>query len=325
MAVVASFTANKLIDLVPPNETVQFTDTSTGSPDKWLWDFGDGEFSTSQNPSHAFIGETGDIFTVTLTVWIADSDTTVNEGSTTNETRQSGFEVDNATAFATWLATSWGSNVNKGADLLNQNGGGAGYNYIGARWIKTAANISAMDSVDVAILLELQRFTVSDLNPSFIISTQSGTCAVNVDGAASTFSGIGGTGVWIPAVDISHLAGAGAFNWDIRPQETLLPEVASSTYGGFHIEARFRKYIATSEDNIDSAERQVAFMQNGIVDFVGTPLSGTSPLAVQFTDLSTVSHVLSVWDFGDGNSVTFAGETHPLNTYTTDQCSIDLL
>ena len=32
--------------------TVQFTDTSTGSPDSWLWNFGDGTTSDLQNPSH---------------------------------------------------------------------------------------------------------------------------------------------------------------------------------------------------------------------------------------------------------------------------------
>lgn len=33
--------------------TVDFTDTSTGATD-WFWDFGDGNTSTSQNPSHAY-------------------------------------------------------------------------------------------------------------------------------------------------------------------------------------------------------------------------------------------------------------------------------
>jgi len=33
---------------------VQFTDTSSGSPTLWAWDFGDGTTSTEQNPSHAF-------------------------------------------------------------------------------------------------------------------------------------------------------------------------------------------------------------------------------------------------------------------------------
>ena len=37
-------------------ETVTFTDASTGG-DSWLWDFGDGETSTSQNPKHIFTSD----------------------------------------------------------------------------------------------------------------------------------------------------------------------------------------------------------------------------------------------------------------------------
>jgi hypothetical protein len=35
-------------------DRVQFTDTSTGSPTSWSWDFGDGVTSTLQNPAHTF-------------------------------------------------------------------------------------------------------------------------------------------------------------------------------------------------------------------------------------------------------------------------------
>lgn len=34
--------------------TVQFTDTSKGSPNEWNWDFGDGSISTAQNPTHEY-------------------------------------------------------------------------------------------------------------------------------------------------------------------------------------------------------------------------------------------------------------------------------
>jgi PKD repeat protein len=34
--------------------TMQFADTSSGTPTSWLWDFGDGMTSTQQNPSHAY-------------------------------------------------------------------------------------------------------------------------------------------------------------------------------------------------------------------------------------------------------------------------------
>lgn len=56
----ASFTAQ------PNGLTVIFTDTSTGNPTSWLWDFGDSKFSTEPNPQHVYGG--AGTYAVTLTV-----------------------------------------------------------------------------------------------------------------------------------------------------------------------------------------------------------------------------------------------------------------
>lgn len=49
---VASFTATPTGPVA--GQAVQFTDTSTGNPTGWLWNFGDGTTSTLRNPSHGF-------------------------------------------------------------------------------------------------------------------------------------------------------------------------------------------------------------------------------------------------------------------------------
>jgi len=59
-----SFTANVTAGRAPL--TVQFTDTSTGSPTTWLWDFGDGNTSTQQHPTHTYTAP--GTYSVTLTV-----------------------------------------------------------------------------------------------------------------------------------------------------------------------------------------------------------------------------------------------------------------
>ena len=60
---VADFTSDVTSGDVPL--TVQFTDTSTGRPTSWLWDFGDKNTSTDQNPKYTYTKEGS--YTVSLT------------------------------------------------------------------------------------------------------------------------------------------------------------------------------------------------------------------------------------------------------------------
>jgi len=57
--------------------TVYFKDRSTGSPTSWYWDFGDGAYSTLQNPKHTY--STPGKYTVKLTV--------TNEAGSTSTTK----------------------------------------------------------------------------------------------------------------------------------------------------------------------------------------------------------------------------------------------
>ena len=56
---------------------VNFVDRSTGNPTSWLWDFGDGGKSTSQNPVHTY-GAAG-TYTVTLTAANADGSNSASQ------------------------------------------------------------------------------------------------------------------------------------------------------------------------------------------------------------------------------------------------------
>ena len=50
---VANFTGTPLAGGIPLN--VSFTDLSTNSPTSWLWNFGDGNYSSLQNPTNAYV------------------------------------------------------------------------------------------------------------------------------------------------------------------------------------------------------------------------------------------------------------------------------
>ena len=74
---VASFTANTQYGVFPL--AVNFTDTTTNNPTAWLWDFGDGNTSTLQNPSHTYatIGN----YTATLTAYNVGGSNTLSQPS----------------------------------------------------------------------------------------------------------------------------------------------------------------------------------------------------------------------------------------------------
>lgn len=63
-SLVADFSAEPVSGPVPLE--VQFTDLSTGAVTGWRWDFGDGEASTDQHPTHIY--QTAGVYTVGLTV-----------------------------------------------------------------------------------------------------------------------------------------------------------------------------------------------------------------------------------------------------------------
>jgi len=60
----AKFSANPTAGI--KSLTVQFTDSSSGNPDTWFWDFGDRNTSTAQNPSHQY--DTAGVYDVFLRV-----------------------------------------------------------------------------------------------------------------------------------------------------------------------------------------------------------------------------------------------------------------
>ena len=56
-----------------------------------------------------------------------------------------------------------------------------------------------------------------------------------------------------------------------------------------------------------------------VAAFTGTPLTGTAPLNVSFTDTSAGASITNRrWDFGDGNISNYSVATNPFHSYTSD-------
>jgi PKD repeat protein len=71
----ADFTASPTSGTAPL--AVSFTDVSTGAPTSWSWNFGDGNTSTQQNPTHTY--STAGTYSVSLTVSNATGSATASK------------------------------------------------------------------------------------------------------------------------------------------------------------------------------------------------------------------------------------------------------
>ncbi len=96
----ASFSANSTSGAAP--KVVAFTDSTTGGATAWNWDFGDGQTSTQQSPTHTY--STSGIFNVTL-----------------NATNAAGYSVESKTAYITIISppvANFAANVTSGGRPL---------------------------------------------------------------------------------------------------------------------------------------------------------------------------------------------------------------
>jgi PKD repeat protein len=103
-APVAGFTGTPVSGTAPL--FVQFTDTSTGSPTVWSWDFGDGDTtnSTLQNPAHRYT-KTGS-FTVTLQ--------SGNQGGTSTPFTRPGYITVSSSPTPLTISWVWPDNLRHG-------------------------------------------------------------------------------------------------------------------------------------------------------------------------------------------------------------------
>ncbi len=149
------------------------------------------------------------------------------------------------------------------------------------------------------------------------LSVQPGTISINGDtGGPVTFTIFGG----VPPYDIFPNTADAAF----APN----PSHVTASGGTFVVTVpaeppgtAARTIIYTVRDSSTSANNTTTGTLNitastpavvPVADFVGAPLSGTAPLAVNFTDLSTGSPTAWSWSFGDGGTST---SQNPSYTY----------
>ncbi len=287
---------------------VAFRDLSTGVPTAWSWDFGDGTTSTLQNPVHTFTASGA--YTVTLTV--------------TNALGQDqSVEVDFILAdiippVAEFSATPTSGLAPLPVQFTDESGGGPATNWTWDFGDGTTSNMpNPLHTYTTSGIFDVS-LTVSNSYGSDVRVYQNHV-AVDFIPPVAEFSALPTSGASPLVVDFTDQSTAGvATSWtwyfgDGYGSTLQNPTHTYTAQGDYTVYLRVTN--AWGMDELwKSSYISVGAGPPLVADFVGTPTTGTSPLTVQFTDLS-IGHVTEwEWNFGDGSK---SFDQNPVHTYLT--------
>ena len=284
---------------------VQFLDSSTGYPEMWAWDFGDGNTAVgSANPVHIY-SEPG-IYTVSLTV------TSATGGSSTKVRQRYILVRDKNPLQADFLAnptygkaplkvqftdcskgavTEWRWDFGDGGTSREQN---PSHTYVrGGKYTVTLKVSSPTAGTDTKVK---EKYIIVD-----------SSCVIEAKFRADPPGGQ--APLTIQFTDMSK-GGPTMWAWDFGDGTTSMVANPVHTYDkpGMY---RVKLTASSQECEPGITETTIKVDQRPIkADFMADPRTGDAPLTVRFKDLSTGGPTMWAWDFGDGGTDMVANPVH---------------
>ena len=265
----------------------RFIDQSTNEPSSWMWDFGDGNTSTEQNPVHIYTAQ--GTFNVCLTAANSTGSNTVCQmvqvflppaASFDIDTIGNGTYVFNDLSTNTPLAWTWDFGDGSTSDIQNPT-----HTY----------NIPGTFNICLTVVNEVGENT-SCQSLTVILIPDANFEVVEVSNTDYQFNDLSTNNptnwVWT--------FGDGNTSNDQSPSHTY------TTAGNFEICLTVAN-VAGSTNSCQMVSVILAPVASFDIDTLDNGFYG-------FTDLSTNSPTSWAWDFGDGNTST---EQSPNHTYTT--------
>lgn len=257
--------------------TALFTDTSTGSPVAWQWDFGDGHEIATQNPSHTYT-QSGS-FPVTLT--IANGAGVKATGShfvTLGTPPAADFAVQTAglraafTDTSTGGATSWNWSFGDCPGCITDTRQNPDHTY--PRAGTYTVTLRAANTAGASTKTELVTLSAGDPPKASFTAAPDGLTVHFVDTSTNS-----------PA----------KWSWDFGDHQS------DAAQNPIHAYAQAGTYTVTLKASNDAGESTAT----NVVKVAGSAPtadfdSQASALLVAFTDRSTGGPTSWVWDFGDG-------------------------
>lgn len=295
IAPVAQFDAHYAFSTLPT--TVRFVDNSLGSaPMTYAWDFGDGQTSTEQNPSHIYTQR--GTYTISLTVKNAYGTSTAIKRNfvTVGMSPRPDFvgapvsgEVPHTVKFTDMTSgqvNSWRWDFGDGKASTEQN---PTHTY----WTDGVYNVILTVSNDYGqadVTKNNYIIVTGDLKAKFAADPASGKAPLAV------------------RFEDRSIGGPTAWAWDFGDGTTAdvqNPTHTFQTAGSYDV-----KLTVTRGDVTDSVTQIMNVGGVPNTDFVGSQLEVSVGDIIQFTDKTTNSPTSWAWDFGDMAESSYQNPTH---------------
>ncbi|WP_440949998.1 PKD domain-containing protein [Methanosphaerula subterraneus] len=329
--------------------TVRFTDLSTGSPTAWYWNFGDGETSHDQNPTHTYHGARA--YTVSMQARTDDDRSVTTQEDVVTVTRvgdqpiptttptpaptsttgqptgplQAGFSVDCSsgqdpltvrfTDLSTGHPTAWYWNFGDGETSHDQN---PTHTYHGARaytvsmQARTDDDRSVTTQEDVVTVTRVGDQPIPATTPTPAPTSIASQPAGKVQAQFRAAPPYGQDPLTVQFTDLST-GHPTAWYWNFGDGETSREQNPVHTYHGaraYTVSMRARN--SDSESIVTMEDIVMVGVPEGwpLARCTAAPVSGTGPFSVQFTDVSTGNPTSWYWSFGDGGESTLQNPVH---------------
>jgi len=298
--VTADFTADVTTGCSPL--TVNFTDTSAGSPTTWLWDFGDGQTDTLQNPTHVFSGPGP--YDVTLTA--------TGPGGSDDEAKASFISLTPGTTAA------FSASDSSGIAPLSVTFTDASVNATGWTWDfgdgGTDLVQNPVHEYTTAGVYTVTLIATGDCEPDTLVLTDLITVTTpSAPVTAFSATPVSGCGPLEVTFTDETTGDVTSWLWNFGDGTTSAVQNPVHSYGAPGL---YTVTLLATGPGGSTPLAKTDYISVGEVPVAGFTLdddSGANPHTVTFADVSTGGVTNWAWDFGDGATDTLAS---PVHTYT---------
>ncbi len=298
-APVAQFTGSPVSGTFPL--MVNFSNTSTGSITSYAWTFGDGGTSTLAAPSHSYAA--AGIYTVSLTV--------TGPGGSNTQTRSNYVTVTTAAPVAQFTGSPISGTFPLMVNFSNTSTGSI-TSYAWTFGDGGTSTLAAPSHSYAAAGIYTVSLTVTGPGGS---NTQTRSNYVTVTTAApvAQFTGSPISGTFPLMVNFSNTSTGSitSYAWTFGDGGTSTLAAPSHSYAAAGIYTVSLTVTGPGGSNTQTRSNYVTVTTAApVAQFTGSPISGTFPLMVNFSNTSTGSITSYAWTFGDGGTSTLAAPSH---------------